>query len=101
MRRAYKNVCEERFAVLAEKNGWKPSKRGWPDFLCFGPDGEVIAVEVKPRTGRGLLLKREQAIVMDILKAAGVSCFVSDGEVLEPYDRLRHANEGKRRKKAA
>jgi hypothetical protein len=100
-RRIYANVCEEKFAALAERNGWRPSKRGWPDFICFAPDGEVIAVEVKPRRIRGNLaiLRRDQATVMDILAAAGIRCFVSDGETLERYDRTRHAPEHRRRKR--
>jgi hypothetical protein len=101
-RKPYPNNTEEKFACLAESNGWRVTKRGWPDFLCFGPDGEIIAVEVKPRiSGRkhGILklLSREQVAVMDMLKAAGVRCFVSDGDKLEPYDRDLHGPKSRRR----
>lgn len=101
-RRTYKNVCEEKFAQLAERRGWKPVKRGWPDFICFG-DGEIFAVEVKPRhksnPNRMDILKREQADAMDFLSAAGIRCFVSDGDEIYPYDRERHAPETRRRKR--
>ena len=102
-RRVYANGPEEGLAALAEANGWRPCKRGWPDFLCFGPDGEVIAVEVKPRlpSGRMKLLRRDQAICMDFLSSKGVRCFVSDGKALEPYDREKHASEERRRESAA
>ncbi|MDE2100068.1 MAG: hypothetical protein KGL39_22630, partial [Patescibacteria group bacterium] len=97
------NVTEADFQRLAYKAGWRTTKRGWPDFLCFGPAGEVIAVEVKPRsrqTGRLGLLKREQADCMDALKVRGIRCFVSDGCTLEPYERSRHAPEWRRRGQA-
>jgi hypothetical protein len=100
-RRRYPNLTEEAFAQLAERNGWEVTKRGWPDFLCFGPNDEVIAVEVKPRLadpskGRMKVLSRYQVRVMDILQAAGVRCFVSDGDKLEPYRPERHGNRLRR-----
>ena len=100
MRRKYANAAEEAFCRLAERNGWRVSKRGWPDFLCWGPNGEIIAVEVKPRrvqSGRMVMLKREQAEALDFLTSKGIRCFVSDGVTLEPYDREKHAPESRRR----
>jgi hypothetical protein len=97
------NLPERNFEELAERNGWRPSKRGWPDFICFGPDGEVIAVEVKPRMKRWpdrmRTLKVEQVIVMTFLQAHGIRCFVSDGERLEKFDAERHGKGARRRKK--
>ena len=83
------NITEKAFADLAASRGWEVTKRGWPDFLCFGPDGKVIAVEVKPRTKDGRRLKQlktEQRRVLDALSQLGVPCFVSDGESLIPYE---------------
>lgn len=94
------NTTEAAFQRLAHAAGWNSFKRGWPDFLCFGPAGEIIAVEVKPRsrlTGRLGLLKREQAISMDALRDHGIHCFVSDGVTLEPYERAKHAPANRRR----
>ena len=87
-RRVYRNVAEQAFVEFAARNGWEVTKRGWPDFLCFGPRGETIAVEVKPRMTGGTQprpLKREQRTAMDVLSRAGIPCFVSDGERLVPY----------------
>ena len=88
-----RNVAEVAFEDLARSAGWTPTKQGWPDFICTGPMGEMIAVEVKPRTGRGRLvyLKVAQARCLDWLAAHGIRCFVSDGYELERYDRRRHA----------
>ena len=93
------NTPERLFEELAKLKGWTVTKRGWPDFLCFTETGEMIAVEVKPRMKRRSgfkVLKREQAKTMDILTAHGISCFVSDGETLEPYDPKTHAGESRR-----
>jgi len=97
--RVRRNEVERKFEELAESNGWKPTKRGWPDFLCF-KDGQVIAVECKPRTkksGELKLLKRDQVRTMEILISAGIKCYVSDGETLEKYNPKIHANESRRR----
>lgn len=100
MSRILKNNNEAKFQALANSNGWSASKRGWPDFICFNQTtGEVIAVEVKPRTKTGARLrrlKRQQADCLDALKSAGIRCFVSDGDTLEPYDRNRHYNDKRR-----
>lgn len=94
-----RNHCESLFEELATKNGWRTTKRGWPDFLCFHGK-EVIAVEVKPRTrdgSRTQLLKRDQAACMDFLVSKGIRCFVSDGQTLEVYSREKHGSESLRR----
>ena|SRR3990167_8229347 len=83
--------------------GFRATKRGWPDFLCFHEEtGEIIAIEVKPRlvTGDGMkILKKDQAACMDFLTAHGIRCFVSDGETLEPYMKEVHAPAWRRRRK--
>lgn len=89
----YSNVAEDAFMHLARNNGWRATKRGWPDFLCVDPEtGDMFAVEVKPRNLNGFCqrLKREQARTLDLLSSKGIQCFVSDGHVLEPYDRAKH-----------
>lgn len=90
------NAREQAFRELVESKGWKPSKRGWPDFLCFGPDGKVIVVEIKPRRRNGELqpLRRDQIVVMAWLQSLGVPCYLSDGKSLEPFNA---AKEGERR----
>lgn len=99
-KRERRNEHERALDELAERNGWRATKRGWPDFLCFNRStGEIIAVEVKPRipSGRMKALRADQAACMDFLKSKGIRCFVSDGSTLEPYDRQKH-REDRRRK---
>lgn len=93
------NEPELMFAKKAIENGWIPTKRGWPDFLCFGPKGEIICVEVKPRQKNGKLemLRVDQANTMDFFSSKGIRCFVSDGLTLEVYDRSKHAPKKRRR----
>lgn len=103
---AWSNETEGDFADLARRNGWEVTKRGWPDFLCF-KDGELIAVEVKPRTVKGKLKlpSRYQVLTMQILEAHGIKCYLSDGKTLERFNAETHAPEHRRaprsRKKAA
>lgn len=94
--RRRQNGPEASLEQIARQAGWRPTKRGWPDFICTGPGGEKIAIEVKPRTqsGRCQYLKPDQVRVLDWLRSLGVRCFVSDGVTLEPYDRGRHARPG-------
>jgi len=95
-----KNETERNFEALALSKGWKVTKKGWPDFLCFGPKGEVIAVEVKPRNHKGQLrmLRRFQERVMDLFVQHGIPCYVSDGTCLESYKKLIHANPSRRQR---
>lgn len=99
--KVYTNEHERRAAELARARGWRVTKRGWPDFMCFGPKGEVIALEVKPanRGSRNRIarlksrlnrLKREQAACMAALHALGLKCYVTDGLRFEPFDPERH-----------
>ena len=104
MPRERQNVVERRFEKLAEANGWRSTKRGWPDFICFRPDGSVFVVECKPRMNPNgwrksdelRILSKPQAEVLDFLSELGVECFVSDGKELEPYEREKHAPEERR-----
>lgn len=106
MKRPRGNEPERLLEALASSKGWRPTKRGWPDFMCINEmTGEIIAVEVKPRINgegsRTQLLKRDQAACMDFLTKHGIRCFVSDGLTLEPYDRERHASEKERARSRA
>lgn len=93
------NEPEDKFELLALSKGWKPTKKGWPDFLCIDKDGKPFAVEVKPQTRNGMkLLKREQVTCIEYLEAAGIPCFVSDGVNLDRYDPKFHNDESRRRK---
>lgn len=82
-----KNTPERNAEGLLLSLGYRVTKRGWPDFIGYGPDGRMIAVEVKPRTSTGRLkqLKREQVMCLNALKSAGIPVFLSDGTSLEPY----------------
>jgi hypothetical protein len=67
------NYREREFAAWATEQGWRPTKRGWPDFwlpgMCAGDGG---CVEVKtPATN----LTRAQAALTDWLMAYGIPCF--------------------------
>ena len=109
------NETERIFETHAKVKGWEVSKKGWPDFICFGPKGQVIVVECKPRGkdpeakviaskvswvnyGKAREpaplqhLKTEQVRVLDFLSSLGVRCYLSDGLTLEPYSRSLHAN---------
>ena len=105
--RVRKNGPEQLFDGMIRTRGFRPTKRGWPDFLCFDDEaGTFIAVEVKPkmtdprRLARGgspfQILKRDQAACMDFLTAHGILCYVSDGVTMEPYDHERHAPDNRR-----
>ncbi len=79
------NGAERAFYDWAQSKGWTMTKRGWPDFFCFGPEG-LMLVEVKPKRGRRV--SPWQAIVMEKLIAAGLPCFRWDpqtGELTEPH----------------
>jgi hypothetical protein len=94
------NGPECQLFIHAKRQGWRVSKRGWPDFFCISPAGKVVMVEVKPwseKLGRFQLLKREQTLIMDYFSALGVECYVSDGKRFERYERAKHGNASLRR----
>jgi len=67
-----KNAAESACYDALTADGWKLTKRGWPDFFCV-KDGRVAAVEVKPH--KRSPLKRNQAVVMGLLSRAGIDCY--------------------------
>jgi len=68
--REYKNPAEKMFSEIARKQGWRVSKRGWPDFICMRK-GEIMLIEVKPKgTYR---LKSMQEFVANLLKTHGIN----------------------------
>jgi hypothetical protein len=90
-RRPIKNDGEEQCAQELERKGYKPSKRGWPDFIAFCRTGgrPPIAVEAKPDRQH---LRREQAAVMEILSRAGIACYRWDPvDGLQPWCPVRQA----------
>ncbi len=93
MRARRANAHEFAFQQFAQTHGIKLLSRGWPDFLGWTPEGQLIAIEVKPlsvKNGGLRYLKREQSIVMRALIHAGIPCYLSDGHSLIPYDSSRH-----------
>lgn len=68
----YKNGPEKMFADMARKNGWKVTKRGYPDFICY-KHGKVVLVEVKPSQNHRL--KLGQWIFMNSVKQYGIKCY--------------------------
>lgn len=82
--KTYPNKHENRFAQLAHTLGWRVTKQGWPDFVCYDDDsGQAIFVEVKPR---GQALSEYQFELMKVLSRLGAKCFISDGRTLGPFD---------------
>lgn len=71
--RCPKNDAEGKCFELLRKNGWTPTKRGWPDFFCVRGN-EVCAVEVK--RSKQQALKQNQLVIMGILPAFGIRCFL-------------------------
>ena len=67
-----RNQAEATLFDLMTSHGWTPSKRGWPDFICY-KDNRVLVIEVKPHRGRRL--KREQLRIMQHLAAHGIDCY--------------------------
>jgi len=72
-----RNASERAFVEQAIMQGWKVTKRGWPDFICFR-DGQVRVVEVKSRAGR--VINRKQSAIIDTLKSFGMPCYRWDPE---------------------
>ena len=68
-----KNEAEAACFNVLQGNGWKPTKRGWPDYFCIRGN-EICAVEVKPR--KSDRLKRNQLVVMGLLAKQGMKCFM-------------------------
>lgn len=69
----YKNAAEQACSQLISSHGLEFSKRGWPDFFVWHPDGGLAVVEVK-RAGTHKL-KKEQQYVMECLASCGIACY--------------------------
>jgi hypothetical protein len=76
------NRTEAQFAAWARNEGWRTTKRGWPDFLC-NRDDQLMAVEVK---GGSDYLRPEQRDALTALNRIGMPTFVwSPENSLVPY----------------
>ena len=64
------NWAEKKFAEQAKAAGWKITKKGWPDFICYKDDGRFMFVEVKP--SKKYCLSSAQKKLFDCLKALGL-----------------------------
>lgn len=71
--RTYGNNAERRFVEMALSEGWKVTKRGWPDFICFRGN-EVCVVEVKPHSSSEP--RPSQSRILELLRAHGISALV-------------------------
>lgn len=71
--KAPKNEAENACFMELSALGWTATKRGWPDFFCVR-NGEIMAVEVKPRKGHPL--KANQAVIMGLLSDHGIPCYL-------------------------
>ena len=99
MVRRRKNDAERTFEERAISEGWRVTKKGWPDFLCR-KDGRVIAVEVKrlsPKTGRRQALRREQLHTLEWLQGLGAEVYVSIADELIPFNRRQEWQHYKNR----
>ena len=68
-----KNSAEAACFDILEKHGWKPTKRGWPDYFCVR-NNEICMVEVKPHKRNRL--RRNQLALMGLLAERGIKCFM-------------------------
>lgn len=85
------SVSENAFRQWAEDQGWKTTKRGWPDFLCRR-DGALMVVEVKAGPD---VLRAEQVQALRDLHAAGIATFIWTRESgLRPYPAETVASDG-------
>lgn len=66
------NIHEKRCVELLEEMGYTVQHGGWPDFVAFGADGKIIAVEAKGPNDR---LQKNQKKVLQILISYGIPCF--------------------------
>uniref|UniRef100_A0A6H2A3E5 Putative VRR-NUC domain-containing protein n=1 Tax=viral metagenome TaxID=1070528 RepID=A0A6H2A3E5_9ZZZZ len=71
MTKQLKNA-ETQLRELLEKDGWRVTHKGWPDFACVR-DGEMMFVEVKGY--RGEMLRKEQHFILTNLAKLGLDCF--------------------------
>ena len=69
----YRNVAERAFSEGARAKGWQVTKRGYPDFICYLPDGGLVLVEVKTKSTHKL--HKNQWRLMNVLKNNGIRCY--------------------------
>jgi hypothetical protein len=84
--------AENRVAEDYRRRGFKVLRRGWPDFLCISPDGDVVAVEVKSMSDA---LSPAQKEMHAALRDAGVEVVVDNS------DWRRHIADLKAQRKGA
>lgn len=87
---ALENAAENECLRRLRRKGYDVTKRGWPDFLVFRPDGSLVCVEVK-RTASDELRVTQQR-VMHALLSAGIECYRFDPE--SGFSRLRITPQG-------
>lgn len=68
-----KNNAEAQFYEMAESKRWVITKKGFPDYACFLPNGDFILVEVKG--ARSHRLRSWQWKVMEQLSKLGIKCY--------------------------
>jgi len=68
----YRNKPEKEFSEKARALGWKVTKQGYPDFICYR-ENEIILVEVKRTMHRRL--RKGQHRFMNAMKRFGVKCY--------------------------
>lgn len=79
-----KNIPERHCYDWLTANGWKVTRRGWPDFIAVR-DGKVIFIEVKPYAVSPL--KTSQIEIMSFLIKAGLDCYRYSPDIgLKPFD---------------
>lgn len=71
--RPLRNSAERVFQDKAKAKGWRVTKRGWPDFLCWNEDGDVFVVEVKPQAAERL--KKNQAALLQLFADHGIPAY--------------------------
>lgn len=69
----YRNIAEDTFSVKARGLGWEVTKCGYPDFICYLPDGRMILVEVKTKMTHKL--KKSQRKFMNSAKKGKILCY--------------------------
>jgi len=70
--RQYKNKAEQIFAEKARLDGWRVTKQGYPDFICY-KGRDIMLVEVKQTKYHRL--KRGQRKFMNTAARHGLRCY--------------------------
>ena len=67
-----KNYAEGKCYDELEKEGWRLTKKGQPDFFCE-KDEEICVVEVKQHSFH--LLKRDKHVIITALMECSIRCY--------------------------